>query len=88
MADELRSDLEPKTGAARLGLPPEARGVFPNQHLLRAVHLGMIDGGKYKIPDSSFQPASLDLRLGDTAATSTEKTLGPIDSTLSVRSRD
>ncbi len=67
MADELRSDLKPKTGAARLGLPPEARGVLPSQHLRRAVDLGMIDGGKYKIPDSSFQPASLDLRLGDTA---------------------
>jgi dCTP deaminase len=35
--------------------------------LQRAVELGIVDAGEYKIPPSSIQPASLDLRLGDTA---------------------
>jgi dCTP deaminase len=50
-----------------LGLPPEARGVLPSQALRRAVDQGIIDAGDYKIPDTSIQPASIDLRLGETA---------------------
>jgi dCTP deaminase len=50
-----------------LGLPNDAVGVLPSQSLEKAVALGFIDGGRYRIPQSSFQPASLDLRLGDVA---------------------
>ena len=35
--------------------------------LQRVVELGIIDAGEYKIPQSSIQPASIDLRLGDVA---------------------
>src|SRR2546425_10376281 len=60
---------EPKQeiGRARLGFPPEAQGVLPSQSLEKAVELGMIDAGDFKIPASSIQPASLDLRLGEGA---------------------
>lgn len=58
------SDL---TGASRLGLPPEARGVLPSQLLRKAIELGIVDAGDYKIPPTSIQPASLDLRLGEVA---------------------
>ncbi len=44
-----------------------AEGVFPSQLLRRAVDAGFIDAGPYKIPESSIQPASLDLRLGEKA---------------------
>ena len=52
---------------ADLGLPGEARGVLPSQALHRAVDLGIIDAGDLKIPGQSIQPASIDLRLGETA---------------------
>jgi dCTP deaminase len=42
-------------------------GVLPNQHLAEAVTAGWIDAGEYRIPESSIQPASLDLRLGEYA---------------------
>jgi dCTP deaminase len=68
MADQRdREHLEAGGGAARLGLPAEARGVLPSQLLRKAVELGLVDGGDYKIPTSSVQPASLDLRLGEVA---------------------
>lgn len=68
MGDELiQEDVEPQGGAARLGLPPGSEGVLPSQLLRRSVDLGMIDAGDYKIPSSSIQPASLDLRLGEVA---------------------
>ena len=44
-----------------------AAGVLPNQHLRRAVELGVIDGGRYKIPTANIQPASIDLSLGEVA---------------------
>src|SRR6266571_6902030 len=50
-----------------LGLPPDAQGVLPSQFLQRAVDLGIIDAGDYRIPPSSIQPASIDLRLGEVA---------------------
>jgi len=50
-----------------LDLPPDAEGVLPCQLLAQAIDLGYIDAGDYKIPTSSIQPASLDLRLGDRA---------------------
>ncbi len=42
-------------------------GVLPSQMLAQAIAAGWIDGGDYKIPESSIQPASLDLRLGEVA---------------------
>jgi dCTP deaminase len=42
-------------------------GILPVQSLRAAAATGVIESGKFKIPDSSFQPASLDLRLGDRA---------------------
>jgi dCTP deaminase len=47
--------------------PPGAHGVLPSQMLRQAIDAGHIDAGEYKIPDSSIQPASLDLRLGEVA---------------------
>jgi dCTP deaminase len=42
-------------------------GVMPSQLLKEAVDAGWIDAGDYKIPESSIQPASVDLRLGEVA---------------------
>ncbi len=42
-------------------------GVLPNHHLLRAIEEGVIDAGRFKIPQENVQPASLDLRLGEVA---------------------
>lgn len=41
--------------------------MLPSQLLRHAVESGYIDGGEFKIPESSIQPASLDLRLGEVA---------------------
>jgi dCTP deaminase len=51
----------------RLGISENAAGVLPSQHLERAVELGVIDAGRYKISSESIQPASIDLRLGEVA---------------------
>ena len=48
-------------------MPDGASGVLPSQLLERAVAAGVIDGGDYKIPAGSIQPASVDLRLGEVA---------------------
>jgi dCTP deaminase len=50
-----------------LGLADDALGVLPSQALERAVQAGIIDAGDYKIPGTSIQPASIDLRLGEVA---------------------
>ncbi|HET9078603.1 MAG TPA: 2'-deoxycytidine 5'-triphosphate deaminase [Acidimicrobiales bacterium] len=42
-------------------------GVLPNHHLLQAIDAGIIDAGRFKIPQENIQPASLDLRLGEVA---------------------
>lgn len=42
-------------------------GILPVQGLRAAAAAGVIESGDFKIPDASFQPASLDLRLGDRA---------------------
>ncbi len=44
-----------------------SQGIFPSDWLRRAVAEGIISAGEYRIPDESFQPASLDLRLGPKA---------------------
>lgn len=59
--------LNADDGRARLGLSTDAQGVLPSQHLSRAIDGGMIDAGDFKIPTSSVQPASIDLRLGEVA---------------------
>jgi dCTP deaminase len=41
--------------------------VLPSQSLEKAVELGFIDAGEFKIPASNIQPASIDLRLGEVA---------------------
>ncbi|MGH2759830.1 MAG: 2'-deoxycytidine 5'-triphosphate deaminase [Actinomycetota bacterium] len=62
-ADGIEEDVH-----ARLGLPSDAQGVLPSQALARAAELGIVSTGEhYRIPPSSFQPASLDLRLGEVA---------------------
>lgn len=50
-----------------LGLPPGASGVLPNQYLQRAVDVGIIDAGRYKVRPHHVQPASIDLSLGEVA---------------------
>jgi dCTP deaminase len=42
-------------------------GVLPNQLLAEAVAAGHIGAGEFRIPETSIQPASLDLRLGEYA---------------------
>lgn len=48
-------------------IPEGGEGVLPNSFLVRAIEDGVIDAGRYKIPTENVQPASLDLRLGETA---------------------
>ena len=50
-----------------LDLPTDARGVLPNQYLDAAIASGVINAGAYTIPRDNVQPASLDLRLSETA---------------------
>lgn len=53
--------------AGRIKIDNQKSGVFPIQWLLKATQDGMIRAETYQIPPSNFQPASLDLRLGDKA---------------------
>ncbi|HSH22534.1 MAG TPA: 2'-deoxycytidine 5'-triphosphate deaminase [Acidimicrobiales bacterium] len=53
--------------AAGDGLAGDPPGVLPSQLLQRAIGAGWISAGDYAIPDTSVQPASLDLRLGEVA---------------------
>jgi dCTP deaminase len=50
-----------------LELPEGREGVLPNQHLSAVIAAGIIDAGDFRIPSENVQPASLDLRLGETA---------------------
>ncbi len=52
---------------ARLGLREGAEGVLPSQSLAKAIELGIIDSGEFKIAPASIQPGSIDLRLGEVA---------------------
>lgn len=48
--------------------PEDLRGVVPRQGLQKAADEGWVSSGEhYRIPPSSIQPASIDLRLGDYA---------------------
>jgi dCTP deaminase len=62
-----RVGTDTEGSAASLGLSQGAQGVLPSQSLERAVAQGMIDAGDFKVPASSIQPASVDLRLGEVA---------------------
>ncbi|MGH2726976.1 MAG: 2'-deoxycytidine 5'-triphosphate deaminase [Actinomycetota bacterium] len=42
-------------------------GIFPSQWLQKALAEGIIHSRKYRIPEESVQPASVDLRLGERA---------------------
>ena len=42
-------------------------GIVPGQGLADALAAGWITSEEYRIPDSSIQPASMDLRLGELA---------------------
>ena len=50
-----------------LSLTPSAEGVLPGHLLERAIRAGYIEAGRFNIPESNVQPASLDLRLGERA---------------------
>jgi len=50
-----------------LSIPRTGHGVLPGQHIEHAIKAGYIDAGRFKIPPENIQPASLDLRLGETA---------------------
>jgi dCTP deaminase len=52
---------------ARNGEAGGATGVLPSQRLREAVSEGWIVAGDWRIPPSSLQPASVDLRLGEHA---------------------
>ena len=53
--------------APTLDLPPTLAGILPSQWLQRAIDEGVVTSERYRIPKSSIQPASVDLRLGETA---------------------
>lgn len=50
-----------------LDLPSGRSGVLPSQFLRAAIGAGVIEAGGFTIPPANIQPASLDLRLGETA---------------------
>jgi dCTP deaminase len=50
-----------------LSFLPAAGGVLPKQTLIAAAEHGLINAPGSCIPEESFQPASVDLRLGDVA---------------------
>lgn len=57
--------MSPALGLDDLGATTP--GVLPNQLLLTAVAAGWIEAGEFRIPEENVQPASLDLRLGESA---------------------
>lgn len=55
-------------GRSGLGdLEAAPSGVLPSQLLNEAVSAGWVDAGELKVPSANIQPASIDLRLGETA---------------------
>ena len=61
LSPDVASALTEREGRGRL------TGVLPAQALQRAAEAGWIRSPKYRLPIENVQPASLDLRLGDTA---------------------
>lgn len=78
---------ETKHILSQLGISEDAAGVLPSQCIERAVELGVIDAGRYKIPSASIQPASIDLRLGEVAYRIRCSFL-PDDETVRVKMKD
>jgi dCTP deaminase len=58
------SDLEDQV---QFILPAGREGVLPAHYLRRAINAGVIDAGRFSRPLDNVQPASLDLRLGESA---------------------
>ena len=57
--------IEPREAGLRLSsIPTSAHGILPRQLIRSAVEDGAIDAA-VSVPEASFQPASLDLRLAD-----------------------
>jgi dCTP deaminase len=54
-------------GTAPPGGIRRSEGVLPAQHLEKAIASGIIDAGRFTVPEANIQPASLDLRLGERA---------------------
>ena len=52
---------------ASLGLSADSVGVFPDRLLRKAIEQEIIEAGRYKMAVENIQPASIDLRLGQTA---------------------
>ncbi len=63
----LRSVDPDERPSGPLSLPGGVEGVLPGQLLERAVRVGYIDAGRFKVPEENIQPASIDLRLGERA---------------------
>ncbi len=53
--------------APLMDLPAAAHGILPSQWLRKALDAGVVRAGDRALPETSVQPASLDLRLGATA---------------------
>ena len=53
--------------AAQPGIGRSGFGVLPDQLLDQAIRAGYVDAGRFTVPRENIQPASLDLRLGETA---------------------
>jgi len=53
--------------ATAFDLPEDLRGILPSQWLQAAIDGDAVTSERYRIPESSVQPASVDLRLGETA---------------------
>ena len=49
------------------GLDSSLTGVLSDEHIRAAIDDGFITAGEYRVTDEQIQPASLDLRLGQTA---------------------
>ena len=60
---ELQPAVSPRTGA---GTSPQLRGVLPSQEIQKLLTDDVISASE-SVDDCQIQPASLDLRLGDTA---------------------
>jgi dCTP deaminase len=56
------------TALTKLGIDPDSSGVFSDRLLLLAIENGIIDSDRFNRPPvENVQPASVDLRLGETA---------------------
>jgi dCTP deaminase len=83
--------MSDETGAPRAATELDSSdraGIFPSQQLREAVGRGWITSGEYRIAEEEIQPASLDLRLGDTALALRCSFLPGASTTVSERASD